>query len=106
MKSDPRVANRPLYAVLLMSAVLLGGHVAPAYANCSPPCRNGTVCSYDSTRKPPSFCRKPRADQRAASTLLPAAAPTNPVQRGTAQQGPRRPPAQYNPKELQVDKRK
>jgi len=77
-----------------------------AFADCNPPCRNGKVCRYDSTHNPPFFCRKPPSAQAAVSSPAPAASPANPVQRQVARQGPRKAVAQYNPKELGIDRRK
>jgi hypothetical protein len=76
---------------LMIAGLLTAVAATSSFADCNPPCRNGKVCRYDSTHTPPFFCRKPPTAQAAS----PAA---------EAKLTPRQPNAQYNPKEVGIDR--
>jgi hypothetical protein len=119
MKNSVKLALAGLFAAITGLAAM------PSFADCNPPCRNGKVCRYDSTHNPPFFCRRPPTAQSAPVTArnagpgaLQVANPqtaksanlgdtaTHEVgHRGVKSQRPRNnAAAQYNPKELGVDR--
>ena len=94
MKNSVKLALAGLFAAITGFAAM------PSFADCNPPCRNGKVCRYDSTHNPPFFCRKPPTAQAASPAPV-----SQPGQGAVVKPGPRQASAQYNPKELGVDRR-
>lgn len=110
-----------IYRAVILAGLLVG--FAPSvFADCNPPCRGQKVCRYDSTRTPQFYCQRPvsgaAANQASAAVVTPSA--TRPVMNKNCQefesikgensnpqcntQPKKNASAQYNPKEVGVDK--
>lgn len=100
-RSSAARITRALIPLALSAATLMVP--LTANADCNPTCRHGKVCRYDSTHNPQFYCHKPPSAQAAARTA-PVSDPRQ--QRPGLRAGTRQANAQYNPKELGVDKRK
>ena len=115
---------------LIASSLLAGITPGVAFADCNPACRGQKVCRYDSTRNPQFYCHKPpvaasQSSQWVNSVEFPAAKSNTPKAATkwdgaggesaksakptpvTGTSTPKRasdPNAQYNPKEIGIDK--
>lgn len=113
---------------LIVAGLLTALAASASFADCNPPCKGNKVCRYDSTHNPQFFCRKPPA---AAVAAKQSPQPAEAVASKTGKARPyigggedgqsirRKQPgmtssptpknsasAQFNPKELGVDKGK
>ena len=114
-----------IHRLLVFAPLMFGLAPSASFADCNPACRGQKVCRYDSTRNPQFYCHKPPAG--AASAAPSPRAPDAPkaaykwegpdfdVTKSakstttSSASSPKRAPdpnAQYNPKEVGVDKTK
>lgn len=94
--------TRALIPFALSAAALLAPLTASA--DCNPACRHGKVCRYDSTHNPQFYCHKPPSAQSATTAPPRNATAPLPGNRASDSPTPRKAAAQYNPKEIGIDK--